>query len=422
MGSVHQAYNIADLRKMALKRVPHGLFEFVDRGTEDEVSLRHNRAIFERIRLKPRNLVDVSKRSQEVTLFGKKHKMPIIIAPTGTAGLMWYEGEIALARAAAEAGVPFTLATGSMTAMEKVAEQAGGTLWFQLYMWPDRSLSHKLVERAKAAGYEALVVTVDGVVPGNREYNLRNGFTIPFTFTRGNITDVLLHPRWMLGVLARYLVTTGMPRYQNYPTDIKYRITAGPMGRSSMRNDSLNWDDLRALRKLWPHRLLVKGLLHPQDALMAADCGADGVIVSNHGGRNLDTVISPIEALPEVADAVGKRVAVLVDSGFRRGTDVVKAVAMGAHAVQIGRATLYGVAAGGEEGARRAISIFRGEIDRVIALLGCNSISELSTEHLQAPDALLRAAETVRPGLKLLDTAGSLPDAAVLQAAKSKTG
>jgi L-lactate dehydrogenase (cytochrome)/(S)-mandelate dehydrogenase len=405
MGSVDKAYNIADLRKMALKRVPHGLFEFVDRGTEDEVSLRNNRAVFERIRLKPRNLVDVSKRSQEITLFGKKHKMPIVIAPTGTAGLMWYEGEIALARAAAEAGVPFTLATGSMTAMEKVAEEAGGTLWFQLYMWPDRSLSHKLVERAKAAGYEALVVTVDGVVPGNREYNLRNGFTIPFTFTRGNVTDVLLHPRWLLGVLARYLVTTGMPRYQNYPTDIRYRITAGPMGRSSMRNDSLNWDDLRALRKLWPHRLLVKGLLHPQDALMAADCGADGVIVSNHGGRNLDTVISPIEALPEVVDAVGKRVAVLVDSGFRRGTDVIKALALGAHAVQIGRATLYGVAAGGEAGARRAISIFRGEIDRVIALLGCNSISELSTEHLQAPDVPLRATDAVRPGLKLLDTA-----------------
>ncbi len=422
MGSVAQAYNIADLRKMALKRVPRGLFEFVDRGTEDEVSLRNNRAVFERIRLKPRTLVDVSKRSQETTLFGKKHKMPIVIAPTGTAGLMWYEGEIALARAAAEAGIPFTLATGSMTAMEKVAERAGGTMWFQLYMWPDRSLSHKLVERAKAAGYEALVVTVDGVVPGNREYNLRNGFTIPFTFTRGNITDVLLHPRWLLGVLARYLVTTGMPRYQNYPTDIKYRITAGPMGRSSMRNDSLNWDDLRALRKLWPHRLLVKGLLHPQDATMAADCGADGVIVSNHGGRNLDTVISPIEALPEVMDAVGKRIAVLVDSGFRRGTDVIKALAMGAQAVMIGRSTLYGVAAGGEEGARRAISIFRGEIDRVIALLGCTSIAELSTEHLQAPDIPLRATDTVRPGLKLLDTAGSLPDAAVLQAAKSKTG
>jgi len=405
MSSVAKAYNIADLRRMALKRVPKGLFEFVDRGTEDEVALRNNRAVFERIRLKPRNLVDVSKRSQEVTLFGKKHKMPIVIAPTGTAGLMWYEGEIALARAAADAGIPFTLATGSMTAMEKVAELAGGTLWFQLYMWPDRSLSHKLVERARAAGYEALVVTVDGVVPGNREYNLRNGFTIPFTFTRGNILDVLRHPRWLAGVLIRYLLTTGMPRYQNYPTDIKYRITAGPMGRSSMRNDSLNWDDLRALRKLWPHRLLVKGLLHPQDAVTAADCGADGVIVSNHGGRNLDTVISPIEALPEVVDAVGKRVTVLVDSGFRRGTDVAKALAMGAQAAMIGRSTLYGVAAGGEEGARRAISLFRGEIDRVIALLGCNSVADLSTEHLHAPDLPVRVAEPTRPGLKLLDTA-----------------
>ena len=404
MASVAKAYNIADLRRMALKRVPKGLFEFVDRGTEDEVALRNNRAVFERIRLKPRNLVDVSKRSQEVTLFGKKHKMPIVIAPTGTAGLMWYEGEIALARAAADAGIPFTLATGSMTAMEKVAELAGGTLWFQLYMWPDRSLSHKLVDRARAAGYEALVVTVDGVVPGNREYNLRNGFTIPFTFTRGNIMDVLMHPRWFSGVLIRYLLTTGMPRYQNYPTDIKYRITAGPMGRSSMRNDSLNWDDLRALRKLWPHRLLVKGLLHPQDAVTAADCGADGVIVSNHGGRNLDTVISPIEALPEVVDAVGKRVTVLVDSGFRRGTDIAKALAMGAQAVMIGRSTLYGVAAGGEEGARRAISLFRGEIDRVIALLGCNSVADLSTEHLHAPDLPVRVAEPVRPGLKLLDT------------------
>lgn len=404
MASVAKAYNIADLRRMALKRVPKGLFEFVDRGTEDEVALRNNRAVFERIRLKPRNLVDVSKRSQEVMLFGKKHKMPIVIAPTGTAGLMWYEGEIALARAAADAGIPFTLATGSMTAMEKVAELVGGTLWFQLYMWPDRSLSHKLVDRARAAGYEALVVTVDGVVPGNREYNLRNGFTIPFTFTRGNIMDVLMHPRWFSGVLIRYLLTTGMPRYQNYPTDIKYRITAGPMGRSSMRNDSLNWDDLRALRKLWPHRLLVKGLLHPQDAVTAADCGADGVIVSNHGGRNLDTVISPIEALPEVVDAVGKRVTVLVDSGFRRGTDIAKALAMGAQAVMIGRSTLYGVAAGGEEGARRAISLFRGEIDRVIALLGCNSVADLSTEHLHAPDLPVRVAEPVRPGLKLLDT------------------
>jgi len=399
------AYNIADLRAMALKRVPKGLFEFVDRGTEDEVSLRNNRAVFERIKFRPRTLVDVSTRGQEITLFGNRHKMPIVIAPTGTAGLMWHEGEIALARAAAEAGIPFTLATGSMTAMEKVAEQAGGELWFQLYMWPDRKLSHQLVERARAAGYKALVVTVDGVVAGNREYNLRNGFTIPFSFTRNNVTDVLMHPRWLTGVLARYVFTTGMPRYENYPSEIKHRITAQPMGRSQMRNDSLNWNDLRDLRRMWPHKLIVKGILHPEDALLAAECGADGVAVSNHGGRNLDGAISPIEALPEIVDAVGKRITVLVDSGFRRGSDVVKALALGAHAVQIGRATLYGVAAGGYAGATRAIAIFREEISRVMALIGCTSVDRLGPEYLHFTNNASRSADSSgRPELKLFDT------------------
>jgi (S)-mandelate dehydrogenase len=408
--TVDRAYNIADLRALALKRVPKGLFEFVDRGTEDEVSLRHNRTVFERIRFRPRTLVDVSGRSQEVTLFGERQKMPVIIAPTGTAGLMWYRGEIQLARAAAAAGIPFTLATGSTTAMEKVAEEAGGIpLWFQLYMWPDRKLSHQLVERARAAGFKALVVTVDGVVPGNREYNLRNGFTIPFSFTRRNVTDVLAHPRWLVGVLARYLATSGMPRYENYPTEIKNRVTAQPMGRSMMRNDSLTWDDLRVLRKMWPGILIVKGILHPQDALRAVECGADGVVVSNHGGRNLDGVISPIEALPEVVDAVGQRTTVLVDSGFRRGSDVVKALAMGAQAVQIGRATLYGVAAGGEAGAQRALTIFRNEIDRVMALIGARSVSDLGPEVLQLADAMLHA-EAPRPGLKLLDTAARVAE------------
>src|ERR1035437_5684006 len=190
------AYNISDLRETARRRLPKGIFEFVDRGSEDEVALRNNRAAFERIKLKPRTLVDVSGRSQEITLFGHRQKMPIAIAPTGTTGLMWYHGEIELARAAAAAGIPFTLATGAMTAMEKVAEKAGGRLWFQLYMWPDRSLSHQLVERAQAAGFEALVATVDGAASGNRDINLRNGFTIPFSFTRRNVTDVLMHPGW----------------------------------------------------------------------------------------------------------------------------------------------------------------------------------------------------------------------------------
>lgn len=385
MTSLSKCHNIDDLRQMARARLPRGLFEFVDRGAEDESALRHNRAVFEGIRFRPRVLDDVSARRQDITLFGKAQPMPITIAPTGTAGLMWYRGEIALARAAAKAGIPFTLATGSLTAMEVVAGEAGGTLWFQIYMLPDRALSHRLADRAKNAGFEALVVTVDGPVPGNREYNLRNGFTLPFTVTRRNIVDMLRHPGWLAGVLGRYVATTGMPRYENYPTEVKQRLTAGPVGRSIVRNDGLNWDDLRALRRAWPHKLLVKGVLHPEDATRAADCGADGVIVSNHGGRNLDGAISPIEALPPVLDAVGQRIAVLVDSGFRRGADVVKALAMGAHAVQIGRPTLYGTAAGGEAGATRAISIFRDEIDRVMAQLGCNSVGELSGELLHRP-------------------------------------
>jgi len=380
------AYNIFDLRDMAMSRTPRGVFEFVDRGTEDEVGLRNNREAFERIKLKPRTLVDVSKRNQEIEFFGHKHKMPIGIAPTGTAGLLWYQGEIALARAAAAAGIPFTLATGSQTSMEKVAEAVpGARLWFQLYMWPDRALSHQLVERAKNAGYEALVVTVDGAAAGNREYNMRNGFTMPFQYTRRNIWDVLKHPRWMFGVLARYIMTTGMPRYENYPSAIKSKITGLPMGRASLRTDSLSWDDLRQLRQIWPRKLIVKGILHPQDAVLAADCGADAVVVSNHGGRNLDVTMAPIEVLPDILQALDGRIPVIVDSGFRRGSDVVKALALGADMVYVGRSTLYGVGAGGEAGATRAINIFREEIDRVMALIGCPDVAGLNSDYLVLP-------------------------------------
>ena len=394
MGKDLKAYNIFDLRQQALKRVPKGLFEFVDRGTEDEVSLANNRAVFERIRFRPRTMVDVSKRCLGTTIFGVGHNMPMVIAPTGTAGLMWFEGELALARAAREAGIPFTLATASMTAMERVADEAGGELWFQLYMWPDRKLSHELVERAKAAGFKALVVTVDGVSSGNREYNIRNGFTIPFTFTTRNVIDMLRHPRWLIGVMMRYLLTTGMPMYQNYPAAARAKLTAGPMGRSSLRTDSLNWSDLEALRKIWPHKLIVKGMLNAKDAAKAVEYGADGIDVSNHGGRNLDGIISPIEVLPEIVEAVGKRATVFVDSGFRRGSDVVKAIALGADAVMVGRSTLYGVAAGGFDGAARALEIYRDEISRVLALLGCNSIAELGPQFLKFVDPALRPATT----------------------------
>jgi isopentenyl diphosphate isomerase/L-lactate dehydrogenase-like FMN-dependent dehydrogenase len=365
--------------------------------------------VFERIRFKPRTMVDVSKRSPATTIFGVEHKMPLVIAPTGTAGLMWYEGEIALAKAARAAGIPFTLATGSMTAMERVADEAGGELWFQLYLWPDRTMSHELVERAKAAGYKALVVTVDGVSAGNREYNIRNGFTLPFTYSPTALVDMLMHPRWLFGVLFRYLATTGMPMYQNYPERAKAKMTAGPMGRSSLRTDAIQWDDLDALRKIWPHKLIVKGMLNAEDAATAVEHGADGIDVSNHGGRNLDGIISPLEVLPEIVDAVGKRATVFCDSGFRRGSDVVKALCLGADAVMIGRATLYGVAAGGEAGAARALEIFRDEIHRNIALLGVNKLSELGPQYLKFIDATLRPA-SLRPALR------AVPDVRAVEA------
>ncbi len=377
-----RAYNIFDLREIARRRLPKGLFEFVDRGAEDEVSLRHNRAALERIRLRSRTLVDVSQRSQEITLLGHRQKMPIAVAPTGAAGIMWHDGEIALARAAAAAGIPFTLATASMTTMERIAEEAGGRLWFQLYMYADRSLSHGLARRAASIGYEALLVTVDSPVFSNREYNLRNGFTIPLSFTLRNTIDVLTHPRWLVSVLMRYVLTTGLPLYANYPEDVKKKITAQPMGRALRLNDSLTWDDVRVLRELWPGKLMLKGLLHPQDAVKAAEYGVDAVIVSNHGGRVLDGVMAPIDVLPEFVEAAGKRLTVIVDSGFRRGADVVKALALGAGAVLVGRSTLYGVAADGEAGAARAIAIFREEIDRVLALLGCRTIGALSRDYL----------------------------------------
>jgi len=406
-----RACNIFDLREMARKRVPRGPFEFMDRGTEEEVSLRNNREVFDRIRFKPRTFVDVSQRTPEATIFGAKHKMPLVIAPTGTAGLLWYEGELALARAARAAGIPFSLATGSMTAMERVADEAGGELWFQLYLWPDRSMSHELVNRAKAAGYKALIVTVDGVSAGNREYNIRNGFTLPFSLSTKSAIDMLTHPRWLLGVMGRYMLTTGMPMYQNYPAAAKAKMTRGPMGRSSLRTDSIKWDDLDAIRKIWPHKLIVKGMLDPHDALEAVNHGADAIDVSNHGGRNLDGIISPMEALPEIVDAVGKKANVFVDSGFRRGSDVVKALALGANAVMIGRATLYGVAAAGQAGAARALEIFHEEIRRNMALLGVNSVAELGPQYLKFIDPTLRPRAASRTALRTVDDARAVAEA-----------
>ncbi len=381
--SVEEALNIHDLRRMAKQRLPKWLFEFVDRGTEDEVALRNNRAAFERIKLKTQVLVDVSARKQDITLFGKLHKMPLGIAPTGPAGMLWYKGELELARAAKAAGIPFTLATGSQTSMEEVAKVVGGTLWFQLYMWSDVRMSHILVERAKNAGFEALVVTVDGPVGTNREYNIRNGYTVPFSYNRKNTTAVMARPGWFFSVLMRYWMSGGMPTRANYPEGMTEKFTHVSTAERKTKNDSLAWTDLKVLRDMWPGKLLVKGILTPKDAELAIAHGADGIIVSNHGGRNFDSSMAPIEALAPIVDAVGDRTTVIIDSGFRRGSDVVKALAIGAKLVMVGRATLWGTTVGGEAGAARAINFYREEISRTLAYLGCRSVADLNRDCLE---------------------------------------
>jgi len=381
-----QALNIDDLRQMSRKRLPRVAYDYLERGAEDDVTLRENRAAFERIRLKPRTLADVSGRSQQVELFGKSFDAPFGIAPTGAAGLYCFEADIELARAAQAANVPFVLSTASFTAMERVAQAAGGTKWFQLYMSKDREAAERLVMRARDGGFEALVVTTDVPVGANREYNLRNGFEIPFHLNLANMIDGARHPRWLIEVFLRTLLDSGVPRFQNVDTNTGGRIIAADLAQFRARRDALDWSDLRWLREIWPHKLMVKGILTAADARLSADNGADGIFVSNHGGRQLDGAISPMTALPEIVDAVGGRIAIMLDSGIRRGTDVVKALALGADMVFVGRAPLYGVTVAGQAGAEHALALLKSEVDRVMALLGCRRIGDLGPECLELAD------------------------------------
>ncbi len=382
--SYRAALNIEDLHRIAKKRLPRVAYEFLAGGVEDDVSLSNNRAVFERIRFRPHTLVNVAGRSQQVSVYGRRFNCPFGIAPTGAAGLYGYAADIALARAAREAGIPFVLSTASFEPLEKVArEAAGGTLWFQLYMSKDRDAAQALVTRALHAGYEALIVTTDLPVQPNREYNQRNGFNIPFKLNLRNMIDGALHPNWLCNVFMRTLIESGVPRFQNLDTNVGGRIIAKPIGEFRARREALNWEDFRWLRALWPHKLLVKGIMRADDALLAAENGADGVFISNHGGRGLDGALSPIEALPAIRAAVGRGFTLMVDSGIRRGSDIVKTLALGADMAFVGRATLYGITAGGEAGAAHAIGILRTEVDRVMALLGCPTIGELNADYLE---------------------------------------
>ena len=383
-----KAYNIEDLRRIAAARLPRIAYDFLERGAEEEVTLAANRAAFERIRFQPRTLVDVSKRSQKKTLWGKTFDAPFGVAPTGASGMYCFDADVKIARAARRANLPCVLSTASFVPMERVIEEAGGTLWFQLYMSKDLETAERLVRRALAAGFEALVMTTDIPVAGNREFNRRNRFEIPLRLGPRQMLDGLLHPRWLLGVFLRTLLTSGIPRFQNLDVQVGGRVVSTTLSGFRERRDALNWEDFAWLRRLWPRKLFVKGILTVEDAQLALRHGADGIFVSNHGGRQLDGAPSPIEILPPIVEAVGGRLAIMVDSGFRRGTDIVKALALGADMVFVGRATLYGASAGEEEGVLRALDLLKSEVDRVMALIGCPNLESLDTRFLRFESGL----------------------------------
>jgi isopentenyl diphosphate isomerase/L-lactate dehydrogenase-like FMN-dependent dehydrogenase len=379
-----KALNIEDLRRMAKRRLTKGLFEFIDRGSEDDVALRHNRETLERIKLRSRVLNDTSARDPKSTLFGKPVSMPVVIGPTGPAGFAWYRGETELAKAAARAGIPFTLASTANTPMEDILAEGGGRQWYHLYVWRDMEAPLKAVPRARDAGFEALVLTVDSTIPYNREFDIRNGVTMPVRLTPRNISDLVLHPRWLFGTVGRYVLADGhLPRYRNI--DMPAGLSAADARAWLFKNDTLDWDFLKRLRDMWPRTLIVKGILHADDAVKAVEYGADGVIISNHGGIASDAALAPIDVLPSVVRAVGDRATVIVDSGFRRGSDILKGMALGADAVIVGRATLYGVAAAGEAGASRALEILHAELRRTMGVLALTDIANITRDHVVLP-------------------------------------
>ena len=392
-----RARNIDELRGLARRRIPNFSFEYLEGGAEDELTLRRNRQVFEEIRFLPRTLADVTLRSQAIDLFGKPSAMPFVIGPTGFNGMLTHQGDLKLARAAARAGIPFTLSNVSNVSLETIAEEAGGRLWMQLYLYRSREFARALIERADRAGYEALVVTTDIPVYGNREWDARN-FRRPLKLDLRNLVDTACRWRWLLDVM----VPNGPPGFANLgdllPPD-KNNAKGASETLSKELDPSLSWADIAWIRRLWPRTLIVKGVSGVADARLALQHGADAIVLSNHGGRQLDGAVSAMDVLEEVVDAVHGKLTILVDGGFRRGADIVKAKALGADAVLLGRATLYGLAAGGEAGADRAIDILRSEVDRVLGLLGCPDIGRLD-------DSYLRRAAGLRPSASRDDVGG----------------
>ncbi len=368
------AINIDDLRSLARRRLPRLVFEFIDGGAQDEITLRANRDDFSALRLIPRVLTNIEQRDQSLVMFGRRYSAPLILAPTGLAGLVARRGELQAVRAAHRANVPYCLSAMATCSIEEIGHEAEAPNWFQLYVLRDRGLTKAFIERARAANCSALVLTVDTKLQGPRERDIRNGFTVPPRFGLSTLADFALHWRWLLDVGFGPKIKFRNFEGTNVNSDDAVTITQFIAGQYDL---SLSWRDVEWFKSEWGGPVLLKGVLSPEDAAKAVEAGLDGIIVSNHGGRQLDGAISAIAALPAVIEAVAGRVPVILDGGIRRGADVIKARALGATACMIGRPWLYGLAAGGEAGVARALSILRDEIDLALGLLGCTSLAEV---------------------------------------------
>jgi isopentenyl diphosphate isomerase/L-lactate dehydrogenase-like FMN-dependent dehydrogenase len=383
MPTLEKAHSIADLRRLAQRRLPHSIFEFIDGGAGDEATLADNQSDFARWRLLPRVGVDVSHRDLGTEIVEQHAALPLILAPTGLAGLYAPHGEVKAARAAAAAGIPFCLSTNSVASLEEVAAQApGGDKWFQLYMLRDRDLMWALLDRAKESGYRVLCLTLDLAMQGRRERDMRNAFTVPLRLRLRTVLQVAARPSWLAGFL-------GAPvRFGNFEQGAKPQgFTSIAQHVATLFDPAADWKAVAEVVRRWSGPVVVKGVLHPDDARTAVDLGADAVAVSNHGGRQLDQSISAVSALSGIVDAISGRAQVFLDGGVRRGTDIVKARALGADACMIGRPFLWGLAAGGQPGVTRAVGILRDELDNGLALLGQCAFKSIDKTILWERDA-----------------------------------
>jgi L-lactate dehydrogenase (cytochrome) len=370
--------SLDDFEATARRRLPKFIYGYIAGAVETDAALADNRRAFAEYGFVPRVLNDVSGREQSTKLFGKTYAAPFGIPPMGSAALCAYRGDLVLTRAAAAMNVPMILSASSLISLEEVRRE-NPAAWYQAYLAGDVSRIEPLVDRVAAAGYDTFVVTADVPVPPNRENNIRNGFRIPLEITPQIAWDTVTHPHWLLGTWARTLLNHGMPHFENMDARRGPPVLAKNLMRNIGKRDQLAWKHVELIRKRWNGKLVVKGLIAPADARIARECGVDGVIVSNHGGRQLDYTMSSLRTLPEIASEAGS-MTVMLDGGIRRGTDVLKALALGAQFVFVGRPMLYAAVAGAQAGVQRALTLLKDEIDRDMALLGIRSIDEISSD------------------------------------------